>query len=251
MPVKFIAVGDVHADYDTLWAALRAASCADAQGNPTAPLRQGFYQVVLIGDLVHPKSVGDYSRLIQRPFDTGSPDDLYLAAREQMRQLERFRQFQAAAPQSVHVVLGNHDDNILNHRFTLGTKGGLAHLEFDERRGGLGLPAHLREWFLSFAREVRIGDVQFAHVGPLPSLSHYDDLFYADQTHKRWWQDSPEYVEMAGLIYGVYGHTQMTGGIALHKHFAMIDALHYREYLEVLLEPNAPAPLLSVKAVPF
>lgn len=253
MPTKFIAIGDVHTEYDLLWAALKAASCIDAQGLPTAPVRQGLYQVVLIGDLVHPKNIGEYSRLVGHRFDDQNPDDLYTAAREQMRQLDRIMRYQQAAPHAIHIVLGNHDDNILNHRFVLGTKGGLVHLEFDARRGGVGLPANLREWFMSFVRELRVGKVQFAHVGPMPGMAFYDDLFYADQTHKRWWKETPDYVDMAGLDYGIYGHTQMEKGIYINSpaRFAMIDALSCREYLEILLEPEAPSPVLSVKAVPF
>ncbi len=253
MPTKFIAIGDVHTEYDLLWAALKAASCIDAQGLPTAPVRQGMYQVVLIGDLVHPKNIGEYTRLLGgESFDINNPEHLYRSAREQMRQLDRIMRYQQAAPHAVHILLGNHDDNILNHRVTLGTKSGLVHLEFDGKRNGLNVPLNLRSWMMGFMRELRVGAVQFAHVGPMPGMVYYDDLFYADQTHKRWWQDTPEYVQMAGLTYGVYGHTQMTGGIHLDAaRFAMIDALSYREYLELLLEPSASDPVLSVKAVPF
>lgn len=254
MPVKFIAIGDVHTEYNLLWAALRAASCVDAQGLPTAPVRQGLYQVVLIGDLVHPKNLGEYARLVGGNFDPHNHDHLYRAAREQMRELDKIRRYQQAAPHAVHILLGNHDDNILNHRVTLGTKGGLIHLEFDQRRGGVALPVQLREWFEGFLRELRFGGVQFAHVGPLPGMVYYDDLFYADHTHKHWWEETPEYVDMAGLAYGVYGHTQMNQGIHLDAgRFAMIDALTHRQYLELLLDPaqDAAQTVLSVQAVPF
>ncbi|AWN24382.1 metallophosphoesterase [Deinococcus irradiatisoli] len=251
---KFIVIGDVHADYPTMWAALRSASCVDAQGQPTPPLLQGLFQVVFIGDLVHPKSVSDYARLIgSSDFEPNNTDHLFAAARAQVRELEKLQAFQAQAPQAVHFILGNHDDGVLHHRYVLSTAGGLTHNEFDPERGGVLLPDHLRHWFEGFARELRIGRVQFAHVGPLPAFAYYDDLFYTDSAPKRWWKETPEYVMMADLAYGVYGHTQMHGGIYLDEaaRFAMIDALPDREYLELLIDPARHDPLLSVRAVPF
>lgn len=251
---KFIAVGDIHADWNGLWAALRAASCADAELRPTPPVQAGLYQVVLIGDLVHPKSERDYARLTGLPrFDPRHPDHLFLAAREQVRQLERLRAYQLAAPHAVHILLGNHDDAVLNPRYVLGNSSGLVHLEFDPARGGVHLPEHLRAWMEGFPRELRVGSVQFAHVSPLPAHTHYDDLFYADPSPKRWFRDSPEYVGMAGLSFGVYGHTQQEKGILLNEAagLAIIDALPAREYLELLLDPTQPQPVQSVRAVPF
>ncbi|WP_420594994.1 metallophosphoesterase [Deinococcus sp.] len=251
---KFIAIGDVHADFETMWAALRAASCVDAHGLPTPPVRQGLYQVVFIGDLVHPKNAHEYARLTGLgEFDPGNEDHLFAAARAQVRQLEKLWAYHAAAPGAVHFILGNHDDGVLHHRYVLGTSGGLTHNEFDPERGGVLLPNHLRGWFEGFAREMRVGRVQFAHVGPLPAFAHYDDLFYSDTAPKRWWQETPEYVMMADLAYGVYGHTQMQGGILLDEQsrFAMIDALPDREYLELMLDADQHDPVLSVRAVPF
>lgn len=251
---KFIAIGDVHADYDTMWAALRAASCVDSAGQPTPPLKQGLYQVVFIGDLVHPKSLGEYAHLTGlSEFDPSNAEHLFSAALAQVRQLEKLRAFQEAAPQSVHFVLGNHDDGILYHRYLLSTAGGLTHNEFDPDHGGVLLPDHLKQWFGSFVRELRVGRVQFAHVGPLPAFAYYDDLFYTDKAPKHWWKNTPEYVMMADLAYGVYGHTQMYGGIHIDEAscFAMIDALTDREYLELMIDPSQHNPVLSARAVPF
>lgn len=249
MRSKFIVIGDVHADFPTLWAALRAASCMDAEGKPTLPVRNGLYQVVLIGDLIHPKNEREYARLIgQSSFDSGNPEHLFLAAREQVKWLERLQAYQQAAPQSVHIILGNHDDAVLNTNFLLGTVSGLVHIEFDPERGGVLLPGHLRVWFQSFLRELRVGSVQFAHVGPMPAMTSYDDLFYSDSSHKRWWQETPEYVRMAGLEFGVYGHTQMQDGVMVNHTagFAMVDALHAREYLEVIVDTGQqPGPISS------
>ncbi len=251
---KFIAIGDVHADWGALWAALRASYAADAQGNPTDPLRAGHFQVVLVGDLVHPKSHADYARLAGRPdFDFANSDHLFLAARAQVQQLERLRAFTEAARGNVHILLGNHDDAVLHTSYLLGTGGGIVHTEFDPERGGVYLPEHLRTWFGTFARELRVGNLQFAHVGPLPSMGFYDDLFYSDHTHKKWWREQPELVRATGLRFGVYGHTQMQGGIYIHESgdFAMIDALSQREYLEIIARPELEQPVTSYRVAPF
>lgn len=257
---KFIAVGDVHADWAGLWAALRAASCVTPGGLPTPPVQAGVYQVVLMGDLVHPKNERDYARLIGPSslgpggrFDPRDPDHLARAAREQVAQLERLRAYQLAAPHAVHLLLGNHDDAALNGNHMLGTASGLVHVEFDPEHGGVPLPEPLRAWMRAFPRELRVGSVQFAHASPLPAHSHYDDFFYADAGAKRWFRDTPDYVRMAGLSFGVYGHTQPGGGILLDEAagFAMIDALADREYLELLLDPASPQPLRGVRVLPF
>lgn len=251
---KFMAFGDVHADFETLWAALRAASCMDGSFMPTPPVQAGLFQVVIIGDLVHPKNEGEYARLIGLPrFRVHDPDHLLLAARQQAAQLERLRAYQAAAPHAIHILLGNHDDAVLNGSYTLGTSGGLVHLEFDPERGGVLLPEHLRGWISQFPRELRVGAVQFAHVSPLPAHTHYDDLFYGDRSTKHWFRDTPEYVAMAGLEFGVYGHTQIEDGILLDEdhRFAMIDALHAREYLEMMIDESGTSALQAVRAVPF
>ncbi|KEF34855.1 metallophosphoesterase [Deinococcus sp. RL] len=252
--LKVIAVGDVHADWPALWGALRAASCIDAAGRPTPPVLAGLYQVVLLGDLVHPKNERAYERLTGlRRFDVRNPDHLLLAAREQVRELERLREYHAAAPHAVHIILGNHDAAVLHSGPVLGTSSGLVHVEFDPQRGGALLPESLRRWMGGFLRELRLGRVQFAHVSPLPAHASYDDLFYSDASHKRWFRDAPEYVRLAGLSLGVYGHTQMQGGIHIDRDagLCLIDALHAREYLELLLDPAAPDPVRGVRAMPF
>ena len=255
---KFIAIGDIHADWDTFWDALRAASCVDADGLPTAPVRLGRYQVVLIGDLVHPKSPQGYARLTGcDPFDMNDEDHRLIAAREQVRQLEKLQRSHEAAPHAVHVLLGNHDHAVLDPRFVLGTSGGLKHTEFDPERGGLMLPPHLHAWMSRFPRELRVGGLQFAHVSPLPGHLYYDDLFYSDRSAKTWFRETPEYVGMAGLVFGVYGHTRPGEGVLLHRtedgqpSFAIIDALAEREYLELLYDAGAEHPLRGVSVVPF
>lgn len=255
---KFICIGDVHADFTTMWDALRAASCLDAQGHPTPPVQAGVYQVVFIGDLVHPKSAQAYTRLTGlRPFDPGDQEHLLIAAHEQIKHLEKLRTYHLAAPHAIHFLLGNHDDNVLNPHLILGTSGGIKHVEFDPRKGGVHLPEHLRDWMQTFPRDIRVGHLQFTHVSPLPGHQHYDDLFYSDRSPKRWFRETPEYVEMAGLTFGVYGHTQVEDGILIHyddqdqPRFAIIDALHTRQYLEIMHDDQQENPIRGIQAVPF
>lgn len=252
--LKVIAIGDVHADFNTLWAALRAAYVIDAQGRPTAPLVAGRYQVVLIGDLVHPKSHTDYARISGKgDFDFLNSSHLQAAASAQIRELERLMELAHASGGHIHVLLGNHDDAVLNTTYLLGTGSGVIHNEFDPGRGGVPLPDHLAGWFRTFPRELRIGTLQFAHVGPLPSMGHYDDLFYADPTHKTWWRETPEIVRALGVNFGVYGHTQMKRGVYLPegREFAMIDALPSRQYLEMIVRPELDHPVSTMRVAPF
>lgn len=245
--LKLIAIGDVHTCYRELWAALRAAGCVTRQGEPTPPLLQGRYQVVLMGDLLHPKTRGEYAALAGvDDFDFGDPEQLLAVARAQVRELERIRALAAALPGRLHILLGNHDDAVLRRSFVLGTGGGLTHKEFEPTLGGVHFPQHLRGWFGSFLRELRVGSLQFAHVGPLPGMAQFDDLFYSNHDHKRWWTETPEYAEMARLSFGVYGHTAVSGVQVFgagNATVAMVDALPHRQYLELLVDPEREHPV--------
>jgi hypothetical protein len=252
--LKFVAIGDVHANWTEFWSALRAANCIDKNLQPTLPVCAGLYQIVIMGDLVHPKTVEHYERLTGlATFDHNNSDHLYIAASEQIKQLERLYAFQLAAPYAIHILLGNHDDAVLNETYLLSNSNGLEHREFDQKLGGVELPLHLRTWMQSFLRELRIEDVQFAHVSPLPSHRYYDDLFYADPNARVWFHSTPENVQRAGLNFGVYGHTQPGRGILvdLQARFAIIDALSERQYLEILLDPSQLDPIASLQVMPF
>lgn len=255
---KFIAIGDIHADWEVLWEALRASNCATHEGLPTTPVLTGLYQVVLIGDLVHPKNIEGYLKLTGlTDFDTKNPDHLKVAAEKQIEALEKIKAYHEAAPHAVHIILGNHDDAVIRPDYILGTSGGLVHVEFDPKKGGIALPEHLKTWMEYFPRELRAGGLQFTHVSPMPNHLYYDDLFYADHSSKRWFKETPEYVEMAGLAFGVYGHTQMDKGILISRRkdqtplFAMIDALHAREYLELIYVPDDHPTVQAISVVPF
>ena len=236
--IKVIAVGDVHGQWPELWRVLKAAAACDAHYNPTPPVQEGRYQVVCIGDLVHYKDERAYAQAVgEEPYDPDSPDHLRRAARAQIRELYRFKDYVDQANGNVTIILGNHDDSALNHHFELSTRGGLKHNEFNASLGGHELPDDLKAWIETFERERVFHGVQFAHAGPLPGMQVFDDFFYHDPDTKQWWYNKPELVAQAGHRFGVYGHTVMKEGIYIDKenHFAMIDALSELQFLEMIL----------------
>ena len=238
---KVLAFGDVHGQWAELWAALRVAGVASATGElaaPTAGVTAVTTEVVLMGDLVHYKDPESYAEAVgEEHFDARDPRHLRRAAKAQIRELYRFKDFMERAAGRVSVILGNHDEVALTHAYALATRGGLEHSEFDPARGGLELPDDLKSWIGSFPRQKVLHDIHFAHAGPLPGMQSYDDFFYHDPDTKGWWRTKPELARQSGYRFGVYGHTVMKEGIVLDKTnlFAMVDALERRQYLELQL----------------
>ncbi|GAA6733787.1 metallophosphoesterase [Thermus oshimai] len=231
--MRIVAVGDLHANFPALWRILKAEGLLGPTFQPTEALRSGETRLVLLGDLVHPKTPKDYERLTGlSPFDPEDPLHLRLAAGAQIRELFRLKEFQESAPEGVIILLGNHDEAALKGDPILGNRH-LLHLEFHPERGGKPLPEPLKAWMAGFPREVVLEGVHFAHVGPVPWLQTYDELFYAHSEPKTWWFMTPDYVERMGFRFGVYGHTPMREGILLKERFALIDALDLGEYLEI------------------
>lgn len=236
VPHKVIALGDVHGRWAEVWRALRAAGVASGVGEPTQTLLSGGTEVVLIGDLVHYKDPESYAQAVgEETFDASDPRHLRRAAKAQIRELCRFKGYVDRSSGAVSVILGNHDEAALTRHYTLATQGGLEHSEFDPDKGGLMLPDELGSWMANFPRQKVIGDVQFAHAGPLPGMGVYDTFFYHDPDTRRWWRDKPELAQQSGCRFGVYGHTVMPDGIYLDKtyFFAMIDALDACQFLEL------------------
>ncbi len=237
--VKLVALGDVHGQWAQVWAALRAAGAADAMCEPTPALREGRIRVVFSGDLVHYKDEASYARAVgEARFNPRDPKQLRRAAKAQIRELHRLKAYLGRAAGHVSVILGNHDEAVLENRYTLATRGGLEHLEFSADRGGLELPQELAAWFSSFPRERVLSGVHFAHAGPLPGMRSFDDFFYHDPDTKGWWRDKPELARQSGHRFGVYGHTPVAGGVYLDlgHGFAMVDALGARQFLELYIE---------------
>lgn len=239
--IKVIALGDVHGQWPEVWRVLKAAAACTPALEPTPAVAEGRYQVVCVGDLVHYKDERAYANAVgEEPYDPANPDHLRRAAKAQIRELYRFKRYVDQAGGNVHVILGNHDEAALDHRYELATRGGLQHVEFDEAKGGVAIPDDLRAWFLAMPREVVFHGVQFAHAGPLPGMQVFDDFFYHDPDTKRWWFTKPELVRQAGHRFGVYGHTVMKEGIYLDREhaLAMIDALGQLQFLEMLLDED-------------
>jgi hypothetical protein len=236
--IKVIAIGDVHGMWAELWRVLKAAAACTPKYEPTDALRSGRYKVVCVGDLVHYKDARAYAVAVgDDEYDATSPDHLRRAAKAQIRELYRFKDFVDKAGEHLQIILGNHDEAALRHTYALGTRGGLLHHEFDASRGGVELPDDLCAWFESFPREVVHHGVHFAHAGPTIGMQHFDDFFYHDVDTKTWWFEKPDLVRQAGHRFGVYGHTVMKDGLYVDAEhgFAMIDALSHGQFLELLL----------------
>ncbi len=237
--IKIVAIGDVHGQWAELWRALKTASVCTPSFEPTPALVKGRIRVICLGDLVHYKDARAYEQAVAaEPYDPSDPEHLRRAAKAQIRELYRFRDFARKARGNLSIILGNHDEAAITHQYDLGTRGGLKHDEFNEAKGGLALPEDLKEWFGTFRREIVHHGVHFAHAGPLPGMQYFDDFFYHDPDTKNWWHSKPELVRQAGHRFGVYGHTVMKDGIWLDQEhsLAMIDALSQRQYFEMLLD---------------
>ncbi|AEV15806.1 hypothetical protein TCCBUS3UF1_7580 [Thermus sp. CCB_US3_UF1] len=246
--MRVVAVGDLHGNFPALWRLLRLEGLADPLLQPTEELRSGRTRLVLLGDLVHPKTQRDYERLTGlTPFDPQDPNHLRLAAGAQIRELFRLKALQEASEGHLTILLGNHDEAALKGEPLLGNRH-LKHLEFHPEYGGKALPHGLKAWMEGFPRELLLNGVHFAHVGPVPWLQEYDALFYAQSEPKTWWFRTPDYVERMGYRFGVYGHVPMREGILLKERFALIDALDLGEYLELF--PEEEPLLLRVKRLP-
>ena len=236
--IKVLAVGDVHGMWAELWSVLRASAVATPTFRPTEAVLSGRYRVVLVGDLVHYKDQRAYAIAVGADtYDPTDPDHLRRAARAQIRELYRFKDFAEKTGGNLQIILGNHDEAALLHNYDLGTRGGLKHDEFRADRGGVALPDDLADWIRGFPREVVHHGVHFAHAGPTPGMQYFDDFFYHDPDTKTWWYEKPELVQQAGHRFGVYGHTVMKDGIYVDKEhaLAMVDALAQRQFLEMIV----------------
>ena len=94
-------------------------------GEPTAPVLENTAEVVLVGDLVHYKDAESYAyAAAEEAFDAANPRQLRRAAKAQIRELYRFKDYMERAGGRVSVILGNHDEVALTHAYTLATRSG-------------------------------------------------------------------------------------------------------------------------------
>lgn len=234
--IKVIAIGDLHADFPRLWRALKASYAAGDDLMPTEQVLEGTYRVVLMGDLVHLKTLAEYRRITGiEDYNPEDPVHLRAAAKAQIRELYRLKRFTDAAPKTVTILMGNHDHAVLTGDLVLGNKH-LEHREFHPEMGGLELPQDIKAWMNAFPAEINLHKVNFAHVGPVPWLQSYDALFYQGHEAKEWWFKTPDYVARMGHRFGVYGHTVMKNGVLIKEKLALIDALDLDQYLELRLD---------------
>lgn len=234
--IKVVAIGDLHANFAIMWRMLRVGGCLDDQLSPTPPVQDGRFRVVLMGDLVHPKTLADYQRITGfDDYDPRNPMHLRQAAKAQLRELYKLKRYTDLAGGHATILMGNHDHAVLTQSYVLGNAH-LDHREFHPEHGGLELPDDIRQWLENFPMQLNLFGVNFAHVGPVAWLQSYDDLFYSSREPKDWWINNPDYVTRMGYRYGVYGHIAQPQGILLEDELAMIDAIDTGEFLELLLD---------------
>ena len=211
---KLVVIGDVHAQVAKFWRMLREAGLLTEGRQPSAELTSGDTHLILLGDLVHPKTRPGYAALIGQPtFDEHHPPDVAKAEAAQEAFLRDVKSFCDQVPGSVTILLGNHDYNALNAGEGVLQTDTLPHYEW--RTPQRALPDDLKAWLATWPSELVVEGLHFAHVGPKPEHNRYDAGFYLE--NRRDWILDPRDV-MAGTPYrfGVYGHTPVRGGV----HFA-------------------------------
>ena len=210
---KLVVIGDVHAQVEKFWRILCDAGLADEDHRPTLELTEGNTHLILLGDLVHAKTHAAYAALIgQATFDEHHPPDVAKAEAAQEAFLREVRAFCEQVPQSVTILLGNHDHNALTGAEGVLRTDTLAHQEW---HSGRPLPDDLAAWLKTWPSEVVVTGLHFAHVGPKPEHNRYDAGFYLEN-RRDWILDPRDVLAETPYRFGVYGHTPVRGGV----HFA-------------------------------
>jgi len=194
---------------------LDEAGLRDPDGGPSATLREGSTQLVLLGDLVHPKSRVRYAELAgEDQYDEFDPEQLARVEQAQEQFLRRVAAFLAPLPDGIAtILLGNHDYNVVTPEQGPLRSDDITHLEWKPGYGN-PLPADLAAWIASWPREWVIDDVHFAHVGPEAQHNVYDTDFYL-QNRRRWIYEDVDALRGTPYRFGVYGHTPVRGGLNL------------------------------------
>lgn len=226
-----------------LWRMLREAGLADEGRRPTPELLAEGVQLVLLGDMVHPKSRERYADLINvRRYDEYNPRHLERAEKAQVDFLRDVKGFQDRLPAGrMTILMGNHDFNAVHPDQGPLRTDDVSHLEW---KAGYGaeLDPMLRDWILSWPYELVIDGVHLAHVGPLPEHNTYDNGFYLEN-RRRWIYEERDFLEGTPYRLGVYGHTPVRGGvnIASQGRAILLDTNGYQDeysFLDIDLQAD-------------
>ena len=211
---RVIVVGDIHAQIDKFWSILSDADLLSEGCKPSPALIAGDVGLILLGDLVHPKTRESYAALIgESRFDEYDPEQMQRVEQAEETFLHAVKTFSDAAQGHVTVLLGNHDHNALTGEEGVLRTDDLPHLEWHP--SGRTLPRDLAGWLASWPYEYVIDGVHFAHVGPKPEHNRYDAGFYLEN-RRNWILEERDLVSESSYRFGVYGHTPVRGG----AHFA-------------------------------
>ena len=214
--MRIVVIGDLHTQEAKLWRMLDEAGLRGEDGAPSAELRDGSTRLVLLGDLVHAKSGADYADLagVVGPYAEFHPVPLHRAEQAQEAFLRRVTAFLAPLDEGVAtIVLGNHDHNAVTRTQGPLRSDDISHLEWKPGYGR-DLPGDLADWIASWPRELVLGGVHFAHVGPLPEHNTFDTDFYLEN-RRRWIYEDVDLIDGTPYRLGVYGHTPVRGGLNL------------------------------------
>lgn len=211
--LRLVVIGDIHVQAGKLWRMLREAGLADEQNRPTDALRDGSTRLVLLGDLVHPKSRERYADLVNvRRYDEYNPRHLERAEQAQERFLREVKGFADRVPDgNMTILMGNHDYNAVTPAQGPLRTDDVSHLEWKPGYGNELDPA-LRDWILTWPFELAVEGLHLAHVGPLPEHNTFDQAFYLEN-RRRWLQEDRDFIEGTPYRLGVYGHTPVRGGV--------------------------------------
>lgn len=236
--MRLVVIGDIHVQADKLWRMLQEAGLADERRRPTDALREDDTRLVLLGDLVHPKSRERYADLINvRRYDEYNPRHLERAEAAQARFLRDVKGFQDRLPEGrMSIIMGNHDFNAVTPDQGPLRTDDVAHLEWKPGHGGT-LDDDLRDWVLAWPSEVVMEGLHLAHVGPLPEHNTFDQGFYLEN-RRRWIQEDKDFFEGTPYRLGIYGHTPVRGGVnvASQGRALLLDTNGHKDeytYLEV------------------
>jgi predicted phosphodiesterase len=209
--MRIVVIGDIHVQAAKLWLMLEEAGLADSGRKPTFRLKSSDTKLVLLGDLVHPKSREHYTSLTGVPrYDEFNPEHVAKAEMAQELFLHEVKTFYDSVPKgNMTILMGNHDFNAVQLEQGPLRTDDVAHLEWKEKNR---LPKPLRDWLLTWPYELELEGIHFAHVGPLKEHNTYDNAFYLEN-RRRWIYEDQDFMANTPYRLGVYGHTPVFGGV--------------------------------------